>query len=109
MDIYYHGSHNGNTTAHLGICLTSDYRAAKEYAGDNGTIIEVQLDLSGLVVAEVDGYDHDSNEAPGDDGDNRGADVLAYDDEDERGREHDTIRLMTGDAVCSVVSVSVID
>lgn len=95
MATYYHGSHALNQVIHNGICLTDDERTAREYAGDNGHVLVVEVDESGLDIARVDGYDHDANEAPGDNGDNMGHDALVYDDEDERGREHETLRLMS--------------
>ena len=109
MTIYYHGSHNGNTTMHHGICLTDDYDVACVYAGKHGAVVEVEMNLSGLSVATMDAYDHDENDAPGDDGNNHGADVLEYEDEDERGTVHDTIRLMTDAALARVTSVEIVE
>lgn len=98
---YYHGSHRLNQVIHHGICLTDDERTAREYAGDDGHVLVVEVDEDGLDIAEVEGYDHDVNTAPGDDGDAQGHDALRYDDEDERGREHETLRLMSVRALAS--------
>jgi len=97
----YHGAHT-KFTPHVGICLTDDPDAARAYAqqGSSGEIAQVHLDLSNLHVYDVEGYDRDSNDAPGDDGQTiDGADVLVYQDEDEMGRQHMTWRLMSPDAV----------
>jgi hypothetical protein len=106
MTTYYHGSHNGNTTIHKGICLTESRRVAEEYA-DGGIVMAIKVDESGLSVIDVGGYDHDDNDAPGDDGSDYGADVLRYEDEDERGREHTTWRLMSAESVEASRVVSV--
>ena len=108
MTTYYHGSHNGNTAMHHGICLTDDYDVACVYAGKQGVVVEVEMSLSGLSVASMGAYDHDENDAPGDDGDDHGVDVLEYEDEDERGTTHDTVRLMTDAALAAVTSVEIV-
>lgn len=103
----YHGSHNEigwREQAHVGICLTDDIDAARRYAGALGKVYEVELDLSSLVCVEVDGYDHDTNVAPGDASAAKLAveldcDVIVYEDEDELGRSHRTWRLLTAAAV----------
>ena len=102
MIIAYHGSHNGTQAIHRGLCLTESVDAAADYAA-SGCISMFRLDTSGLNVAEVEDYDNDSNTAPGDDGNARGADVLTYGDATEYGRSHDTIRLMSPAALASVV------
>ena len=55
-----------------------------------------------LRVEEVEGYDRETNTAPGDDDYITDADVLIYEDEDERGRQHQTWRLMTRTAVDAI-------
>jgi hypothetical protein len=97
----YHGAHT-RFALHVGQCFTDSAASAARYAGTRGTIAAVTIDFDGLVVVEVDGYDHDSNTAAGDDGDAQGADVLVYDDADESGRWHRTWRMMTARAVSAV-------
>jgi hypothetical protein len=109
----YHGN-DGGLALHEGLCLTDDPDVASDYAiyWAAGTRIHtVHLDLTGLRVVEVDGYDRDANIAPGDamatpvDG----ADVLVYEDETVRGQRHTTWRLMTPAALAAVRHVSTTD
>ena len=96
----YHGSHNeimGTHAAHIGLCLTDSLTAAARYAGAHGIVYSADIDVSDAVT--VDGYDHDSDTAPGDAGETVDADVIEYDDEDESGSCHTTWRLMSADAV----------
>jgi len=104
----YHGSHNrimGTGAAHVGICLTDDYDVACRYATQRGTVYVAEISFADLVVVEVDGYDRDSDVAPGDDGEYPEADVLVFEDEDERGNWHMTWRLVSDAAVAAVVLV----
>ena len=65
---------NGASTAglrlHVGLCLVPDADRAWEYArqvfGEMRYVHEVGLDLAGLTVAAVAGYDHDENYTPSD-------------------------------------------
>src|SRR5690606_14852511 len=97
----YQGSPRCKLVIHDWPCLTPDLVVAERYAGRMGEVFEVELDLAPLTVVEVPGYDHDTNEAPADDEAFRaaraaeGADVLVYEDEDERGREHTCYRLVS--------------
>jgi len=93
----FHGSHAGTQEAFVGICLTEAAEVAYGYG--RKAIMAGDLDLEGLTVLDVDGYDRDDNVAPGDDGDSMGADVLVFEDEDECGATHTTYRLMTERAV----------
>ena len=95
----HHGAHT-EYVLHVGQCYTDDERSAEIYA-NGGSVATIEIDLSDLIVVEVEDYDHDDNMAPGDDGKTRGADVLIYQDEDERGRTHTTYRLMTRAAVAT--------
>lgn len=99
-----HGSRTA-PTLHAGQCWTDDTDSATTYAGPGGWLTYVEIDLAGLVVREVPGYDRTADVAPGDDGDAHGADVLVYEDEDQHGRQHRTWRLMTPAAVGRVASV----
>lgn len=74
---------------------TNDFESAKSYAAyGRGVMYSVEFYESDWNIAEVEGYDHDADYTPADDEDfrsyyrRRGVDVLLYDDEDERGREH---------------------
>ena len=105
----YHGAtdckHNDNGWApNAGACFTDDLSAAMAYAGSNGTIYIVEIDTDEAV--EVDGYDHDTDDAPGDaDLSTLPGDVITYDDEDEYGREHTCWRLVT-DSAASAATVA---
>jgi hypothetical protein len=106
---YFHGAHTRFST-HLGLCLTDDEDTARNYAGiSRGHLATMELDLAALTVIECEAIDWDANEAPGDDGDSRDADVLVFDDADEYGREHRTWRLMTQAAIDALTVVSVVD
>jgi len=106
----YHGTHNnlmGTGTAHEGMCWTEEENSAEAYAA-GGSVYE--LDMSGLNIVEVAGYDRDENEAPADADAVRaelaasGADVLVYADEDEFGREHQCYRLVSAKAVAQAAA-----
>lgn len=104
----YHGSHTNETLIiHEGICLTDDYSTAEHYAG-GGWVHEVEIDMDSLTVERVEGYDHDTNSCPADSAEYRaakaaeGVDVLVYEDEDDRGREHTCYRLISDRALRAV-------
>lgn len=99
----FHGAHTAYVP-HVGQCYTPDERAAEIYADHGrGVISEVKLDLTGLRVVEVEPYDWDADEAPGDRRRQRyKADVIVYQDATETGREHLTYRLMSKRAVAAI-------
>jgi hypothetical protein len=108
----YHGS-AGELTLHLGLCLTGNQAAADyaRYASSEGRVHEVELDLDGLTVVELDeGHDWDANTAPGDNGedyrDQAGdiADVIIFTDATATGRQHVTYRLMTDKALAAAAA-----
>lgn len=109
----YHGAHSELTIGHEGQCLTDDMDIAESYAGNNGAIYEVELDLGALTVEECEGYDRDEDVAPADRdafraaAAARGVDILIYDDEDVRGREHTCYRLVSDRAVAMVRAAGV--
>jgi hypothetical protein len=111
MATLYHGS-TTEPTPRIGMCLTDCDRIASSYAGwrtgQGGVVSELEIDLSGLTVVEVDGYDRDSDEAPGDIsyGAELDADVIVYQDESPRGRSNTTWRLVSARAVAAVTIVS---
>lgn len=106
--ILYHGTRRTNHQPHVGMCLTDSIRSAREYATRGGVILEIEVDLGDLVIAEVDGHDWDSDEAVGDrERDilalrDEGIDVVVYDDADAAGREHSTWRLVSERAIARV-------
>lgn len=101
----YHGAHTAYV-AHIGQCYTTDRDAADAYARRSGIVVEASIDLAGLVVADVDGYNRDEDESPGDRGIGEwaalGIDVIRYEDEDERGRAHDCIRIISDRALSAI-------
>lgn len=106
----FHGAHS-KYSKHLGQCWTDEELSAEFYGG-KGELAFGILDLSRLVVIEFspgEGYDRDTDTAPGDDNCNHGADVLIYGDEDPRGNYHVTWRLMTQTAIDAIEVVEVFD
>lgn len=94
----------------LGTCFAESATAAATYAY-KGSLVEIEIDLSGLIVTEVAGYDRDSDTAPGDRdlSEFAGIDVLVYEDEDLHGREHTTYRLISNRALERVRIIDVHD
>lgn len=103
----FHGAHT-KFTAHVGLCITDDAACALNYAC-KGELAVGTIDLTGLRVVEVEDYNHDANEAPGDNGDARGADVLTFRDADPNNRMHTTWRLMSDAAVARFAVAFVVD
>lgn len=101
----YHGAHT-RFALHVGLCLTDDRSSAETYRQGKGELAEVELDLTGLCVLDLDeGYNRDEDEAPADrDPSEFDCDVIVYDDEDLRGRPHRTWRLVSDRAVDAVTS-----
>lgn len=117
----YHGN-AGELVLHPGFCVTEDEDTAADYgtyaSASDGRVHEVEVDLDGLTVVELDeGHDWDSNEAPGDNGetytdeDGNVADVIVFTDATAYGKQHETYRLMTPAAIATVtlISTSIID
>lgn len=105
-DTYYHGTRR-ELAIYAGICLTTSERSAMTY----GAVSEALIDLDGLDVRRIAGYDRNANEATCD----RAADIAAmladgvdgveYDDEDEMGHEHDCLRLISARALSRLMWV----
>ena len=102
----FHGTHLTALTAHAGQCWTDDEIAATTYADSGrGALYQVVVDLSTLNVLTVADYDRNADDAPGDRRASlaahvaSGADVVVYQDEDESGRTHETVRLVSARAV----------
>lgn len=101
---YYHGSYSA-TEIHTGLCLTDNIEAAATY-GPIITTITLTGDLTSLECSDL--IDRDAQVWPGDNGDSLGHDILTYIDEDQNGRPHYTIRLMTAQALTSATIGAII-
>lgn len=104
----FHGSHRGAFTPHAGLCLCEEASTARAYAGPDGAVFRVDVDEDLLSWERVEGYDRDTDTAPADrDPAALAAEVDAcsvwYRDEDPRGRSHDTLRLLTTEALAAIV------
>ena len=118
----YHGTNQAEWNLHVGACLALDSDIAENYAAEwataskLGRIYEVELDIDGLNVVEAEAGDRDNATWAGDSAASLasyvadGADVLVYEDEDYRGRSHETYRLVSERAVAAarVVAVEVL-
>lgn len=103
----YHGAHT-RFSLHVGQCFTDRLASAVVYQGSCGYLAEVAINLDGLTVVSVESYDRDTNTAVGDSAaDVATADIVEYDDEDERGCRHRTWRIMTERALAAVTVVCV--
>lgn len=107
--------HHGTSTElnfalHTGVCLAGEYNAQR-YADDavvrgDAVVYTVEIDLDGLTVIDAGEWDRDAQCAPGDDGNDMGADVLIFEDEDRSGDTHTTWRLMTPEALAAATIVA---
>ena len=99
--ILFHGTNRTNWTAHVGACLTTDRSIAELY----GSIVhEVEVDGDTLRV-DTNDWDRNNCEYPGD----RKSELLAwaddgyalvsYADEASNGRQHETLRICSLDAL----------
>jgi hypothetical protein len=116
----YHGTAQTEWALHVGLCLALDADNAENYATEWATssrparVVEVELDLTGLNVVEAEAGNRDDNTWAGDYDlaayAEAGADVLVYEDEDYRGRSHETYRLVSERALAAarVVAVEVL-
>lgn len=115
----YHGTAQTEWALHVGLCLALDADNAENYATEWATssrparVVEVQVDLTGLNVVEAEAGDRDSQTWAGDSAASvaayvaAGADVLVYEDEDYRGRSHETYRLVSERALAAAKVVAV--
>jgi hypothetical protein len=102
--------HGGRNMMLIGLCLTDCERVAESYAGRNGgEVLTADVDLDSLTVLELDeGYDRDADRAPGDTAADcaryaaQGVDVIVFTDEDPRGREHTTWRIVSARGLAAV-------
>lgn len=111
----FHGGRS--VVAHSGLCLTESERAAEAYAAGRGDMVfAVEIDLSDLVVEDVEITREmvDGDNYPGDTARSRaayladGVDVVRYDDCDPNGRTSVTYRLISPAAVAAVGAVTCI-
>lgn len=110
MATMYRGTWDGNDSIDEGDCLTDSECAAERYArrrrGD-GAVQTIAIDLSDLSVHEVEGFDpmDCSGYYPGDqdlaDWQDRGVDVIVYDDVDDSGSGHRTWRIVSARAAAA--------
>ena len=105
----FHGTDHDNLPLHTGLCLADDEDAAGTYGK---TIHEVELDLDGLTVEEVDidlaAVKRDGEDYPADSASDRatylarGVDIIVYSDIADRlggGAEHLTYRILSDRAL----------
>lgn len=116
----YHGTSQASWDIHVGACLATDEDVAANYAAEwataarPGRVFQVEIDLAGLTVVEAAAGDRDAATWAGDSAASvaayvaAGADVLVYDDEDYRGRSHETYRLVSERAMASARVVAVL-
>ena len=102
----FHGTHTpADWQPHIGLCLVEWEGIAQSYAdayGDGGQVYEINIP-DDLNIVDIDGYDHDENDAPGDDGQfPEGADIIRFEDEDIYGGEHVTYRVASKNALASI-------
>ena len=98
----YHGSHNnmmGTGKAHEGMCFVDSIDIAENYGNTM-----FSLDIDGLDIVEVDGYDREENTAPADSEEFRAkyvgeCDLLMYEDEDVNGNAHTCYRVISDRAI----------
>jgi hypothetical protein len=109
---FYAGTKGNDWTARIGACMAEDEATARHYAGRSGRVFVVEMDWDAdfsFERVEVSREDIDANNWPGDTAASREAlavDVVEYEDMDERGDTHITIRLLTDAACAAVLSVS---
>lgn len=109
MITLYHGTRKSDLPRHAGLCLAETALIARDYAGDDGDVYEVTVDDDVLSWDRVAGYDHDTDTAPADRrpadlANELGVDAVWYADESPMQRAHDTLRLLTEDALAAIVS-----
>ena len=108
----WHGTDHDDLPVHSGLCLADDEDAAASY-GDQ--VFEIEIDLDGLVVEEVEidlgAIKRDGEDYPADGAADRarylarGVDVIVFADIADRlggGREHPTYRLLSAAALARI-------
>lgn len=111
MITLYHGTHKSDLPRHAGLCLAETAQIARDYAGEDGDVYEVLVDDDMLSWEHLGSWDRDEAVAPGDSAESRTAIVAEHDvcsiwyrDESPMQRAHDTLRLLTEDALAAIVS-----
>lgn len=113
MITLYHGTRKSDLPRHAGLCLAETAIVARDYAGEDGDVYEVLVDDDMLSWEHLTG---DAARAAADAsggvcGEREAADLAArygvsslwYEDFSGQ-RAHDTLRLLTEDALAAIVS-----
>jgi len=101
----YFGTDSKKLGLDEGICLTDDPDIASNYIKmSNGHIYKVKIPLDKLNILEWEPYDRDENWHDSDDPEwrrikSKDYDIVHYEDEDIYGKEHETWRILSYDAV----------
>jgi len=108
----YHGTRRDSFPRHAGLCLAETARIARDYAGEDGDVYVVTVDEDMLSWVHLGEWDRDEAVAPGDSAASRAAIVAEhevcacwYKDESPFNRRHDTLRLLTTEALDAIVAV----
>lgn len=109
----FHGTSRSEFPCHAGLCLCETAKVARDYAGEDGIVYAVTIDEDALSWDRIDGYDRDTDTAPADRAPAALAaeldvDAVWYADETITGRAHDTLRLLTTEALAAIVAVEAI-
>lgn len=114
--IMFHGTTRDSFPRHVGLCLAETAAVAARYAGPRGTVFRVVLDEDRLSWVKIPGYDRDRDASPGDRPGECASlaaklevDAVWFGDEDPHGQGHDTLRLITTEAVEAIVEVAEVD
>lgn len=114
MITLYHGTRRTELPRHAGLCLAETALIARDYAGEDGLVYRVTVDDDLLSWVHLGDWDRDEAVAPGDSAAGRAAIVAEHDvcacwyrDESPFNRAHDTLRLLTTDALDAIVAVEV--
>jgi hypothetical protein len=111
MTTYYHGSDNDDHKPHAGICLTRREEVAKSYGGD---VHEYEFSFGSLNIVELFFSDaearerYESSDYPGETQCEidayiaDGVDGVIFDDYDNFGRQHKTLRLFSDAALAQL-------
>lgn len=100
----FHGTRY-NFRKHVGQWWSIEEKPARAFAGTRGDVRTAVLNTEGLRVLDVGAYEHDTDTHPGDGAVRkfRGYDIIVGEDEDEYGRPHTAIRIVSGKALKKLV------
>lgn len=102
---FFHGTRMKNADLHIGKTFADNQQTADNYASDK--TFQGNVDISGLKIARVKRFDRDDPNygAVGDTDDDiadlqdRGIDLIEYDDEDPNNKEHTAYRIVSDKAL----------